>query len=210
MQFISEDIVSLKPIPTRFIFFTSYDEVWINGKNTRHLIKEHCLNACVKVDSLYILFTTDVFPCSDFTSWSETSSWDDHLTWSDAFKLSIYLFNEAGDMLDQSCIDVQYHYEYPLYEEDERYFGGYLSKFKLIPPNIITFLFGGKIWTLKLLKKPVPFTEELYRRGLGLLDKPRRHGIIKRLFCFLTKHPLGSQPKNLHKTYFDLSVKIIK
>ncbi|CAI3948528.1 unnamed protein product [Commensalibacter communis] len=211
MQFVSDGSVSIKIAYDRNDNFLGYSEVWINGKSTNCLIKEYCLRACIKIDAFYILFTSEELPLSDHLPWSETTTSDDPLKWVDIHKATIYLFNNKSEMLDQTSIKPVFTEEIyelnPDNDDDYEYYGSYLVSFKLIPPNTVSFIFGGKIWILKLLKEPVPFSRELAQKGRGLLYRPYYpHDIVKRFFAFLTKRRLTSLPKNLKETYFDINV----
>lgn len=213
MKFISDGSVSIKYIPNKYnSHHMGYKEIWINGKNTNCLIEEYCLNACVKINSFYILFTSEDIMQSK--PWSETSSWRDIVTYYGYFKATIYLFNDKGEMLDQTSIkslDLSEYTSSNSYDDDEGPLGSHLIDFKLLPPDTISFLFGGTIWILKLLKEPVPCSHELIKKGRGLLYRPYYpHGILKRFFSFLTRRRLTSLPKHLFQTYLDLNVWIIK
>lgn len=174
MQFISDGSVSIKYTPNKYCM--GYKEVWINSKNTNCLIKEYCLNACVKIDSFYVLFTSEDIMQSE--PWSETSSWRDIVTYYGYFEATIYLFNDKGEMLDQTSIKSLDFSEYTTSNtDDEGPLGSHLIDFKLLPPDTITFMFGGAIWILKLLKEPIPYSRELAQKGRGYYTDPIIHMI---------------------------------
>ncbi|CAI3951709.1 hypothetical protein [Commensalibacter communis] len=154
MRIIEDDTVILKRVRFRF----ERSRICINGHRTWFTVDGIKLEKAIQIDSRYLLFV---------------SSNEGDINW--AKSCDIYLINQSGRILEEKIIRIE--------SEDDEYYNDYnywenydcwdLGKFNLIPPNMITFYFGGMIYNIEVLDKPVYPWSDYYKNNKN--DNCRYH-----------------------------------
>ncbi|CAI3955090.1 unnamed protein product [Commensalibacter communis] len=138
MRIIEDGTVTLKRVRFRF----QRSRICINGHRTWFTVDGIKLEKAIQIGSRYLLFV---------------SSNEGDINW--AKSCDIYLINQSGRILERKIIRDEN-------EEDELWDDSWvLGRFNLIPPNMITFRFDDKVYSIEVLDKPVYPWSDYYKNN---------------------------------------------